>query len=62
MLGITQQYYSKYETGKYELPLRYIIALADFYKVSNGLSTRQDGVPRRNRRREQTGRRRLHSG
>ncbi len=33
-LGTTQQYYSKYETGKYELPLRLLVSLADFYGVS----------------------------
>lgn len=34
VLGTTQQYYSKYETGKFELPLRSLLALADFYHVS----------------------------
>ena len=33
LLGTTQQYYSKYESGLKELPLRHLIALADFYKV-----------------------------
>ncbi len=33
-LGTSQQYYSKYETGKYEMPVRYVMALADFYGVS----------------------------
>ena len=33
-LGTSQQYYSKYETGKYEMPVRYVTALADFYGVS----------------------------
>lgn len=34
VLGTTQQHYSKYETGEYELPLRALIALADYYNVS----------------------------
>ncbi|MDL2273406.1 helix-turn-helix domain-containing protein [Oscillospiraceae bacterium OttesenSCG-928-G22] len=34
MLGTTQQYYSKYETGKFELPIRMLSNLADFYNVS----------------------------
>jgi transcriptional regulator with XRE-family HTH domain len=33
-LGTTQQHYSKYETGEYELPLRALVILADYYKVS----------------------------
>ena len=34
VLGITQQHYSKYETGEYELPLRHFITLANHYSVS----------------------------
>lgn len=34
VLGISQQHYSKYETGEYELPLRHFITLANYYKVS----------------------------
>lgn len=34
VLGTTQQHYSKYETGEYELPLRALAALSDYYKVS----------------------------
>lgn len=34
LLGTSQQYYSKYETGKYEMPVHYIVVLADFYGVS----------------------------
>ena len=33
-LGTTQQHYSKYETGEYELPLRALFTLADYYGVS----------------------------
>lgn len=34
ILGISQQHYSKYETGEYELPLRHFITLAEHYSVS----------------------------
>lgn len=34
ILGIKQQYYSKYETGEYELPVRHLLTLAKFYDVS----------------------------
>ena len=34
VIGTTQQHYSTYETGGTELPLRALIALADFYGVS----------------------------
>ncbi len=34
LLGTSQQCYSKHETGKYEMPVRYVTALADFYGVS----------------------------
>ena len=34
ILGTTQQHYSKYETGEYELPLRALLLLADYYGVS----------------------------
>jgi len=34
VLGTTQQYYSKYETGEHELPLRALVLLADYYGVS----------------------------
>lgn len=33
-LGIDQRVYSNYETGKREIPTRFIVALADFYKTS----------------------------
>lgn len=35
VLGIDQQYYSKYETGKNELPLRHLMTLCKFYGVSS---------------------------
>lgn len=34
ILHISQQHYSKYETGEYELPLRHFITLAEYYGVS----------------------------
>ena len=34
ILGISQQHYSKYETGEYALPLRHFITLAEYYGVS----------------------------
>ena len=33
-LGTTQQVYSRYETGKYDIPLRHFIKLCKFYHVS----------------------------
>ena len=35
ILGIDQRVYSNYETGKREIPTRYIIKLAEFYSVSS---------------------------
>ena len=34
VLGTTQQVYSRYETGVNELPLRHLITLCSFYRVS----------------------------
>ena len=34
ILGIDQRTYSNYETGKREIPVRHLIALADYYNVS----------------------------
>ena len=33
-LGIDQRVYSNYETGKREIPTRFVVALADFYKTT----------------------------
>lgn len=33
-LGIDQRVYSNYETGKREIPTRYVVSLAKFYKTS----------------------------
>ncbi len=34
ILGIDQRVYSTYETGKRDIPVRHLIALADYYSVS----------------------------
>ena len=34
VLGIDQRVYSTYETGKRDIPLHHLVALADFYHVS----------------------------
>jgi len=34
VLGIDQRVYSNYETGKREIPTRFVIALAKYYDVS----------------------------
>lgn len=34
VLQTTQQQYSKYETGKQEIPVRHIVKLCEFYKVT----------------------------
>lgn len=34
VIDTTQQYYSKYENGDNELPLRVLIVLADYYNIS----------------------------
>ena len=34
LLGIDQRVYSNYETGKREIPVHFVITLADFYKTS----------------------------
>ena len=34
LLGIDQRVYSNYETGKREIPTRYVVILAEFYKTS----------------------------
>jgi len=34
VLGIDQRVYSNYETGKREIPTRFVVTLAKFYKTS----------------------------
>lgn len=47
-LNIRQEYYSKYELGKIEIPAHMIIELAKFYKVSTDyiLGMTDDPTPR----------------
>ena len=49
VIGTTQQHYSKYETGEYELPIRALVLLADYYGVpTDFLLGRKDwtsGIP-----------------
>ncbi|MBS5726057.1 MAG: helix-turn-helix transcriptional regulator [Clostridiales bacterium] len=33
-LHIKQQYYSKYENGEYELPIRHLVGLANYYNTN----------------------------
>ena len=34
LLGIDQRVYSNYETGKREIPTRFVVILAKFYRMS----------------------------
>ena len=34
LLGISQQYYSEYESGKRTIPISHLITLAQYYKTS----------------------------
>ncbi|MBQ6720117.1 MAG: helix-turn-helix transcriptional regulator [Oscillospiraceae bacterium] len=34
VLGIPQQQYSRYENGKFEIPVRYVVVLCKFYGIS----------------------------
>lgn len=34
ILGTSQSYYSEYELGKRELPIKHLIKLCEYYKVS----------------------------
>ena len=34
ILGIDQRVYSNYETGKREIPTKFVVILADFYNTS----------------------------
>lgn len=34
VLGISQQYYSQYELGKFTMPIELLIKLSNFYNVS----------------------------
>ncbi len=45
-LGITQQQYQLYESGKREIPLRFIIKLADLYNVTLDYITGRSDIKR----------------
>ena len=34
LLGVPQQQYSRYENGKFDIPVRYVITLCKFYGIS----------------------------
>ena len=34
VLNMTQQQYSRYEVGTHEIPVRHVIALCKFYRIS----------------------------
>ena len=54
VLGTSQQYYSKYENGDNEMPIRALVALADYYGVSAdyilGRTECKEGVDGQNRK------------
>ena len=47
IIGIDQRVYSNYETGKREIPTRFVIKLADFYNTSTDyiLGRTNDSTP-----------------
>ena len=51
MLGIAQQVYSTYETGKFRFPIEHLIKLASYYKTSVdylvGLTDERSPYPRK---------------
>ena len=46
LLGIDQRVYSNYELGKRVLPLRHLLALAEYYRVSTDYLLGRTDVPR----------------
>ena len=46
LLGIDQRVYSNYELGKRVLPLRHLLALAEYYKVSTDYLLGRTDEPR----------------
>lgn len=48
VIGTTQQHYSRYENGENEVPIRVLIALADYYNISTdyllGRTSCREGV------------------
>ena len=51
LLGIDQRVYSNYETGKREIPSRFVVLLADYYKTSAdyilGRTNRKEPYPKK---------------
>ena len=47
LLGISQQHYSMYESGKRELPMHHFITLAKYYNVSLDYLAGLVDVPRK---------------
>lgn len=45
VLGTTQQVYSRYEKGENELPIRHLITLCHYYRVSADYFLGLDGQP-----------------
>jgi len=54
VLGTTQQHYSKYENGEYEMPIRALMSLADYFGVSTdyllGRTECREGVTGQNKK------------
>jgi transcriptional regulator with XRE-family HTH domain len=54
VLGTTQQHYSKYENGEYEMPIRVLTLLADYYGISTdyilGRTECREGVTGQNKK------------
>ncbi len=46
ILGIDQRVYSNYEIGKREIPTRFVVKLADFYKTSTDYILGRTNDPR----------------
>lgn len=45
-LGIDQRVYSNYETGKREIPTRFVVKLGDFYRTSTDYILGRTNNPR----------------
>jgi transcriptional regulator with XRE-family HTH domain len=54
IIGTSQQHYSKYENGEYEIPVRSLMILADYYDVSTdymlGRTNCREGVAGQNKK------------
>ncbi len=48
VLGTTQQVYSRYESGENEMPIRHLITLTGFYRVSADYMLGLSDKPNRN--------------